>query len=95
MNAGKRTYSAFYESEEEKEEVISPVSSEDEDICKPRWCTVRKHTYINTYGDAAAFIGLSFSKRKGLNRTHEICFSTFILPYNNVQVCRERVSVRY
>lgn len=64
LDSGKRTYSPFYESEEE-EEVDSPVSSEDEDSSKPRWCTVRKNLYINAYGDTGAYVGKSFSKQIG------------------------------
>ena len=41
----------------------SDVSSEDEDITEPRWCTVRTDTHINGYGDAAAYIGMEFSRR--------------------------------
>jgi hypothetical protein len=51
----------FYENEVEEE---SEASSEDEDIENPRWCTVRSATHINGYGDAAAYIGMAFSKKE-------------------------------
>ncbi len=49
----------FYEDEMEEE---TDVSSEDEDLAEPRWCTVRRNTHINGYGDAAAYIGMEFSR---------------------------------
>ncbi len=49
----------FYEDSMAEE---SDASSEDEDNAKPRWCTVRKDTHVNGYGDAAAYIGLEFSR---------------------------------
>ncbi len=49
----------FYEDEMEEE---TDVSSEDEDMAEPRWCTVRRNTHINGYGDAAAYIGMEFSR---------------------------------
>ncbi len=40
----------------------SEASSTDENIVEPRWCTVRKETHINGYGDAASYIGMEFSR---------------------------------
>ena len=41
----------------------SEASSADEGFVEPRWCTVRRDTHINGYGDAASYIGLEFSRR--------------------------------
>ena len=58
--SGQTTLVPFYQDEMEEG---SDVSSEDEDITEPRWCTVRTDTHINGYGDAAAYIGMEFSRR--------------------------------
>ncbi len=41
----------------------SEASSADEGFVEPRWCTVRRDTHINGYGDAASYIGMEFSRR--------------------------------
>ena len=41
----------------------SEASSTDEGFVEPRWCTVRRDTHINGYGDAASYIGMEFSRR--------------------------------
>ena len=61
LNTGKVSYTSFYEN---KEEVESPPSSEDEDTSTPRWCTVRKDFRVGQYGKASGYIGLRFSKKK-------------------------------
>ena len=40
----------------------SEASSADEGFVEPRWCTVRRDTHINGYGDAASYIGMEFSR---------------------------------
>ncbi len=63
FNLGKKALVPFYEDEMEVE---SEASSEDEDISKPRWCTVRKHTHINSYGDAASYLDMEFTRKIGI-----------------------------
>lgn len=75
LNTGKVSYTSFYEN---KEEVESPPSSEDEDTSTPRWCTVRKDFRVGQYGKASGYIGLRFSKKKG-SATILITFISFIL----------------
>ena len=58
--SGKKELVPFYQDEMEEE---SEASSADEDIVEPRWCTVRRDTHINGYGDAASYIGMEFSRR--------------------------------
>ena len=56
---GKKELVPFYQDEMEDE---SEASSADEGIVEPRWCTVRRDTHINGYGDAASYIGMEFSR---------------------------------
>ena len=61
MIAGRREFVPFYGSELEE----SYPSSENEDLEKPRWCTVRNNFLIPIYGLASKLIGLPFTRKLG------------------------------
>ncbi len=73
----------FYEDDMEIE---SEASSEDENISQPRWCTIRKHTHINSYGDAASYFDMEFTRNIGIINILKNCFS--FISFNILFVCR-------
>lgn len=70
----------FYGDDESEDD---PSSEEDNESETGRWCTVRNHTNVSKYGNAAAYVGLQYeNSQKGCRakgtiqavvRNHQVC----------------------
>ena len=58
-SSGAVKYVPYYDESEEE------VSSDDEgSLAGRRWCTVRRSTHVNLFGDAAAYVDLEYAVKK-------------------------------